>query len=92
MSIFSRLEAKIHEAIERVHQSTPPDGLKNAAKAAVSGVVSAAEAKIPELLLEHAGGIAEAIEKELEAKGIEVDASVIAEAVSAALKGLEGAV
>lgn len=90
MSIFSRLEAKIHEAIEFVHQSTPPDGLKAAAKTAVSAVVTTAEAKLPELLLEHAGSIAADIVKALEAKGVEVDATVVTAAVEAALKGLEG--
>lgn len=90
MSIFSRLEAKIHEAIEFVHQSTPPDGLKAAAKTAVSRVVSAAEAKLPELLLEHAGSIADDIVEALDAKGVEADAEVVKAAVQAALKGLEG--
>lgn len=90
MSILSRLEAKIHEAIEFVHQSTPPDGLKSAAKAAVSGVVSAAKEKLPELLAEHAAEIAAVIVKDLEAKGLEVDIGVVTEAIEAALKGLEG--
>ena len=39
------LEAELHKALEIVHQSTPPDGVKGAAKAAVTAVVEEAKAQ-----------------------------------------------
>lgn len=82
------LEAELHKALEIVHQSTPPDGLKHGAKSAVSAVISAARAVAIETAKDEALKLAEAT-LAAGANGVEIpEAAAVLEALAEGAVGV----